>query len=43
MVMQWLRLCTPNAEGLGSISGGGTKIPQKSLLLLLLLSRFSRV
>jgi len=26
MVMQWLRLCTPNAQGLGSISGGGTKI-----------------
>ena len=24
LVMQWLRLCTPNAQGLGSISGGET-------------------
>ena len=25
---QWLALCTFSAEGLGSISGQGTKIPQ---------------
>ena len=25
-VVQWLRFCTPNAEGMGSISGWGTKI-----------------
>ena len=24
----WLRLCTPNAEGMGLIPGQGTKIPQ---------------
>ena len=30
LVVQWLRLCTPNAGGLGSIPGGGTRscIPQ---------------
>ena len=27
LVVQWLRLCAPNAGGLGSIPGGGTKIP----------------
>ena len=26
--MQWLGLCSFTAEGLGSISGQGTKIPQ---------------
>ena len=25
-MVQWLRLCTPNAESIGSISGWGTKI-----------------
>ena len=25
LVVQWLRLCTPNAGGLGSIPGGGTR------------------
>ena len=25
LVVQWLRLCIPNAEGLGSISGQGTR------------------
>ena len=25
LVVQWLRLCTPNAEGLGSISGQGPR------------------
>ncbi|TEA28986.1 hypothetical protein DBR06_SOUSAS11410026, partial [Sousa chinensis] len=25
LVVQWLRLCTPNAGGLGSISGRGTR------------------
>ena len=28
LVVQWLRLHTPNAGGLGSIPGLGTKIPQ---------------
>ena len=30
LVVQWLRLCTPKAEGLGSIPGQGTRshIPQ---------------
>ena len=27
VVVQWLRLCTPSAEGTGSIPGQGTKIP----------------
>ena len=27
MVVQWLRLCTSNAEGMDSIPGQGTKIP----------------
>ena len=27
LVVQWLRLCTPIAEGTGSIPGQGTKIP----------------
>ena len=26
-VVQWLRLCTSNAGGVGSIPGQGTKIP----------------
>ena len=26
-MVQWLGLCTVNAEGLGSIPGQGTKIP----------------
>ena len=26
-MVQWLRLCTSNAEGTSSIPGGGTKIP----------------
>ena len=26
-MVQWLRLCTFNAEGMGSIPGQGTKIP----------------
>ena len=25
LVVQWLRLCTPTAEGLGSIPGQGTR------------------
>ena len=25
LVIQWLRFCTPNAEGLGSISGWATR------------------
>ena len=29
-VVQWLRLCAPNAEGVGLIPGWGTKIPQDS-------------
>ena len=28
LVVQWLGLCAPNARGMGSISGRGTKIPQ---------------
>ena len=28
LAIQWLRLCTLTAEGLGSIPGQGTKIPQ---------------
>ena len=28
LVVQWLGLCTFTAEGLGSIPGQGTKIPQ---------------
>ena len=27
LVVQWLRLCPSNAEGMGSIPGRGTKIP----------------
>ena len=27
LAVQWLRLCTPNAGGMGSIPGQGTKIP----------------
>ena len=27
LVVQWLRLCAPNAGGPGLISGQGTKIP----------------
>ena len=27
LVVQWLRLCTPNAGDTGSIPGWGTKIP----------------
>ena len=27
LVVQWLRLCAPNAGGMGSIPGLGTKIP----------------
>ena len=43
-MVQWLGLCPVVAEGLGSIPGQGTKSPQAVLLLLLLLlSRFSRV
>ena len=28
LVLQWLGLCALTAEGLGSVSGHGTKIPQ---------------
>ena len=28
LLVQWLRLCTSNAESIGSISSWGTKIPQ---------------
>ena len=28
LVVQWLRLCTSTAGGMGSIPGWGTKIPQ---------------
>ena len=42
-MVQWLGLCPVVAEGLGSIPGQGTKSPQAVLLLLLLLSHFSRV
>ena len=31
LVVQWLKLCTSNAEGVGSIPGWGTKIPQRGL------------
>ena len=41
-MVQWLGLSPVVAEGLGSIPGQGTKSPQ-AVLLLLLLSRFSRV
>ena len=27
LVVQWLRLCTPKAEDMGSVTGQGTKIP----------------
>ena len=27
LVVQWLRLCTPNAGGTGLIPGQGTKVP----------------
>jgi len=27
LAVQWLRLCSPNAGGTGSIPDGGTKIP----------------
>ena len=27
LAVQWLRLCAPNAGGMGSIPGQGTKIP----------------
>ena len=27
LVVQWLKLCAPNPEGVGSISGWRTKIP----------------
>ena len=27
LVIQWLRLCTPKAQDMGSITGQGTKIP----------------
>ena len=27
LVVQWVRLRVPNAGGLGSISGGGTRVP----------------
>ena len=27
LVVQWLRLCAPNARGMGLIDGQGTKIP----------------
>ena len=27
LVVQWLRLCAPNAGGTGSIPGQGTEIP----------------
>ena len=30
LVVQWLRLCTPNAGHVGSIPGWGTKIPRAS-------------
>ena len=44
MEVQWLELCAFTAEGKSSIPGWGTKIPYDLLLLLLLLlSRFSRV
>ena len=34
MVVQWLRLCAPNAGGLGSIPGQGTRshMPQLKIL-----------
>ena len=34
MVVQWLRLCAPNAGGLGSIRGQGTRshMPQLKIL-----------
>ena len=41
LAVQWLGLCALTAEGLDSILGQGTKIPQGALLLLL--SRVSRV
>ena len=28
LLIQWLRLCTSNAESIGSIPSWGTKIPQ---------------
>ena len=28
LLVQWLRLCTSNAESIGSIPSWGTKIPQ---------------
>ena len=27
LAVHWLRLCAPNAGGVGSVPGGGTKIP----------------
>ena len=30
LVVQWLRLCLPNAGGVGSIPGQGAKIPHAS-------------
>ena len=31
LVVQWLRFCVPNARGLGSISGQGTRSPVPQL------------
>jgi len=31
LVVQWLRFCPPTAEGMGSISGWGTKIRMPSV------------
>ena len=33
LVVQWLRLCTPNAGGLGLIPGQGTNVPHATGLL----------
>jgi len=43
-VLQWLRLSTPNAEGLGSISGQGTRshVPQLKILHTATNSRHSQ-
>ena len=43
LVIQWLWLCPSTAGGMGLIPGQGTKILHAVLLLLLLLSCFSRV
>lgn len=42
LVIQWSGLWAFTAKGLGSISGGGTKIPQKSLQTLANVTRQGR-